>query len=243
MEKHFTSSRMFKLTNTTFSLHFDYIITLAGIFLVLALSIGEAGEYLIQNYSFTGFISICFLFVVVYAKLMVMIHRLVILGEKRLGNMFKWTAVELKFIAWVLVAIGVAGGVLYFLIVSMDQSNAQASSGGFIVLLEILVFFAVGFLFSRLALIFPAAAAGHKLTLNESWNMSSNHKFILFLLVVLVPYFTGKIMELIPQEILIWSLIVEGIRTFVFTYEVCLLSHCYDALNQDEEDKFDSLSS
>ncbi len=232
MAEPISTGRMFELTNKTFRQNFSYITTLAIIFIgigyLIASITNEFNHYIGDKTVFF----IMFLMLIIYAKLAIMIHRLVILNEKNLTMIFKWSVTELKFLGWILITTTVVGLLLFLILKLSFGSPNQNSSSGFINLIFILTMIAMGIIFSRFSLIFPATAAEHDLSLNNAWNLSKNHKLLLFILVILVPYITNRIFRVIPDGQLFWNILIEALSVLIIIYEVGLLSHCYDSLIQ-----------
>ncbi len=240
MSERITIGEIFTRTNQSFSEHFGYILTLVGIFLACALSLVLIISLLPAKGLNAAFIGMMLLLLVVYAKLAVMIHRLVILDEKSLGHVFNWSMKELRFMGWLVAAFAIVATIMYLLIrfsIDPGSSHAGGSGMGMFVLLMFAVFIGIGVVFSRLALILPATAAEHDLSLNEARQLTSSHKFILFFLVCIVPYVTGKIFDRLPEGGILWTLVIEVISILVIIYEVGLLSHMYEALQEKDEEE------
>jgi len=127
---------------------------------------------------------------------------------------------------------------LFFVLLKLTMPTVATAAGlsGATVFFYLALLIGLGLLFSRLAMVFPATAAGHDLTLGESFQMTRNHKFFVFFLVVLVPYITNRILQKINAESWVLMLLVEVISVLVIIYEVGLLSHAYEALHDDPED-------
>jgi len=232
-----TISRMFELTNQTFRQHFVYILSLASIFITIGFMVTLVAAETLSNQLETTVFFVAGLMLLIYTKLAVMIHRLVILKEKGLGLIFRWELTEFKFIGWILATIVILGLMFFFIIeVSMDDAsptNTSSRSTAFIMIIAVIV---IGVIFSRLSLIFPATAAGHKFALSQAWEVSRNHTFLLFTLVILVPYVTNRIFKAIPEGQIFWSLVVEIVSVLIIIYEVGLLSHCYESLTQNDNE-------
>ena len=237
MSEQITIGEIFERTNDTFKSHFSYLASLAGIFIALGYLISSVGEPLIFKFEVSAFVVVMLLFITVYAKLAIMVHRLVILGERGFGYIFQWRAVEFKFIGWILAVVGVLFVLMYFAI-RISVSGTPSHTGGGLgpgVLLVLALMVVLGIIFSRFALVFPATAAAHKLSLGESWQLTSQHKFFVFFLAILVPYITNRIFQKISTEQWFFVLLVEVLSVLVIIYEVGLISHAYEALTDHEE--------
>ena len=243
MKTKITSGRMFELTFQTFGLHFNYIISLAAIFIAITFFLGFWAESFNEaEPDMAGALLFMALLVAVYAKLAVMIHRLVILGEKGIGLVFSWSLKELKFIGWILMFVAAAYAVL-FVLLQLLAKMLISSGTGMMTLVTLLIIIGLGALFSRVALVFPAAAADHRSSVKHAWELSANNKLSLFFLVVVVPYITGRILDRLPDDQLIWVLLGGVISVFVLIFEVALLSHCYEALiGTDDAETEDDLN-
>ena len=184
MKTKITSGRMFELTFQTFGLHFNYIISLAAIFIAITFFLGFWAESFNETEpDMAGALLFMALLVAVYAKLAVMIHRLVILGEKGIGLVFSWSLKELKFIGWILMFVAAAYAVL-FVLLQLLAKMLISSGTGMMTLVTLLIIIGLGALFSRVALVFPAAAADHRSSVKHAWELSANNKLSLFFLVV-----------------------------------------------------------
>ncbi len=245
MSKPINIGEIFERTNTTFQTHFSYLAALAGIFIALGYLISTVGESLIMKFEMSALIIVMLISITVYAKLAIMVHRLVILNEKGFGYIFQWRSVELKFIGWILAIIGVLAVLMFFTIrISLSGSPSHTGGGfgsGLLVVLALMV--VLGVIFSRFALIFPATAANKKLTLGDSWQLTSQHKFFMFFLAILVPYVTNRIFQKISTEQWLLVLLVEVLAVLVIIYEVGLISHAYEALGNVKEDNHSDQSS
>lgn len=233
MKKSKTVGRMFELTNKTFSHDFDYVIALAGIFIAIVTLLTLVAESLPDSDSVALPFLMIALLILAHVKLAVMIHRLIILEEKSLHHLFKWSKVELKFTAFTLVIAAVALGLIWMIFNAIGDSSSNYSEKSTVFLLFI-VLFLLACVFSRIALIFPATAAGHKISFVNLWSMTSNNKSSMFVLVILVPYISGKIIDVIPDHTLFLALISSVVSIFVVIYEIGLISHCYDSLRTTE---------
>lgn len=229
MRKSFTVGHMFELTNKTFSQNFDYIIALAGIFITLVTMLTLFIEHLPNPDSIVLPIFAVVLMVISYVKLAVMIHRLIILNEKGLHLLFRWSKVELKFTVFALAIAAIAFGYAW-LVINLIGESSSSSHTNTSVLLFYCALIILAYVFSRIALVFPSTAVGHKVSFQYIWSMTSNNKLSIFMLVILVPYFSGKIIDAIPDQTLLLALISSVISVFVVIYEIGLISHCYDEL-------------
>jgi hypothetical protein len=230
--------RIFELTINTFKAHFDYLASLAALFVGLAFLAGMVGAALGMAIGPGVLYPIILLVLVIYAKLAIMVHRLVLLDEKGLQHLLQWRWVEVRFIGWILAVLLSLSAVVYLLFVIAPPMAPVAGTGGggagLLLLLIALVI--MGIIFSRLAMVFPATAAGHRLSLGESFEMTRRHKFFVFFLVVLVPYITNRIFQKIDTESWVLMLLVELISVLVIIFEVGLLSHAYEALSKNAND-------
>ncbi|WP_223788167.1 hypothetical protein [Marinicella meishanensis] len=238
MSEPISIGRIFELTNNTFKDHFGYLAGLAALFIGLAFVVGLLGGYLALLFGPALFFVIMVLMLIVYAKLAIMVHRLVLLDEKGLEHLLQWRLVEVQFIGWIVAVLLSLAAVIFVLFkIAPPMAPAAGVGGGSAVWLFLLALIIMGIVFSRLAMVFPATAAGHRLSLSESFEMTRHHKFFVFFLVVLVPYITNRIFQQINTESLALMLLVELISVLVIIFEVALLSHAYEALRGGADDE------
>lgn len=232
--------RIFELSFNTFSEHFGYLATLAALFVGLAFMAGLMIGYAALMFGPFAYLLIMVVVLVIYAKLAIMVHRLVLLQEKGLEHLLQWRWVEVKFIGWIMVVVLSVMAVIYVLFTiapPMAPVAGTGGGGGGTVLLFLIALIIMGIVLSRLAMVFPATAAGHHLSLTESYEMTRQHKFFVFFLVVLVPYLTNRVFQKINPDSWVLMLLVELIAVLVVIFEVALLSHAYEALSQNPNDE------
>lgn len=232
MNKPITIGTIFQRTYQTFAQHFDFVMVLAGSLVAFGLLMNAlSSRYLTHADLLTDLLISVILSMLFYAKVAVMMHRLVILNESAYSGFWRWSGIELRFVAWLLLVVALVGGVTWwFLDLNTLLGGAPSSEGAFNGLAYLLIMLAITVLFARLAFIFPATAAGHPVRLNQLWQSSGQRPFLLYFLVIVVPILTGALLEPLPTQYLIMRLVTESVAAIVVVYEVGLLSHLYDAM-------------
>ena len=232
MHKKFTTESILSKSFHSFKQNIGYFSLLTLIFLSLIFLTSIALVPLLIKSQIT-LIFYVLLLVAIYARLAVMIHRAIIMNEKSLSKIFSWSMHDTKFMLWAMGVSLTLMGVLFLIIYPFISAG---NSGA--LLLFILVFFVgLGIIFARISLIFPSVAIGKDISINESWQNSKGHVGSLFFLVVFLPYMINKLINKIPDASLFLELILMLISVLIVIFEVTLLSHCYEALFEDNDEE------
>ena len=107
------------------------------------------------------------------------------------------------------------------------------------VFISAVLYLSLGFLISRIALVFPAAAVGHELSFPDAWQISNHYMYRLFSLLVLIPVIFSIASNLIYAYLEINPMIIHAVFIPVTIFEVIILSHCYEALVQKQIESID----
>jgi hypothetical protein len=235
MEPQVTTSTILSKSFQTLKQNFIFFLLLAILFLfVTGFLFFFSYEILLKSNFFT-ILLFALIALVIYSRFAVMIHRAALLGEKELIRFFSWSNHDTKFY---LIALGLAVSflvtvmIISFLLTLLVTVKNQGLFS--LLLFAIMVF--IGYVFSRISLVFPAAALGQKLTIEEAWAKSSNYKSLLFVLIILVPYLLNLVLDLLQIESVLFNFVFAVIATVVTIFEVVILSHAYnDIVNADSE--------
>ena len=230
MDKKFTSGLVFNDAFLSIKENYKYFSLLALIFISLIFVVGLISAYGSEDSIFMAFLAVITL-VMVLVKLAIMIHRSILLKEFNLGNIFSWSAIELKFIAWgmgiYLLVGGFIGGFLAFIFPQYSDGNEPSA---IMVILMVVLSIVVAIIISRLSLIFPGVAVGEKMTLSRAWQASKGKVGSLFFLIIVFPFITNKILDKFPEDGELWVLLSTVISVFLVIFEVAIVSHCYHRL-------------
>ena len=237
MEKEFTIGLIINNAFLSIEKYFKYYASLTIIMVVLNFGIYYALDKIIEtggeNTSIFASLFALLLVLIAYIKMAIMIHRSVLLEESNLSKIFSWSVIEFKFIGWgigLYILVFAPIGILLAYIAPIFHEG-KSSSTFLAIITPVLVIIAL-VIFSRLSLIFPATAMGKKATLADTWALSKSNKWLLFVLLVLVPALTNKIISLIPEEG--WWLPLNLLVTVVFViFEITILSHCFHRLMEN----------
>ena len=177
------------------------------------------------------------LIVIINAKLAVMVHRSVILDEHDFSRLFQWGRAETEFFKLILLltfTMVVFVGLSYLIIDSLNIDGSP-SVGPAIAIVFLIIGVYLGIVFSRISIVFPAAATGNKISLKQAWNASLGSTGTLFFLLIIVPNLTNKLLSKVPETNLALILLGVVLSILFVIFEVSILSHCYDGLITDKE--------
>ncbi len=122
------------------------------------------------------------LFALLYAKLAVVIHRCILLGENQFKDMLSFKPEDFKFF---LAMMGFFL-VLMFGVFLIGIFGSLFSGGGkmSVIVLAFIPMLILGVVASRLVMIFPSLAVSNGDSLGDVWDAGQNHKWMLFFLVI-----------------------------------------------------------
>lgn len=165
-----------------------------------------------------------------------MVHRSILLNEFEIKNMMSWSIIEIKFTLWVIgvyMLIFVVGGILMaFIIPFIKDVNNSFIYGTLMIVFQ----FFTGLIISRLSLIFPGVAIGENISMSKAWQASRGHVVSLFILISGVPFLTNLILSQLPTTNNFWIILSSLITSVVAVFEVAILTHCYQALFNHENE-------
>jgi magnesium-transporting ATPase (P-type) len=227
---------MFQRTNQTMARHFEFVMVLAGSLVALGFLMQLlSSRYLNHINLLTEMFISLFLSVLFYAKVAVMMHRLVLLKESAYAGFWRWSGIELRFMAWLFVVVALVGGVTWlFMDLNHLLGGAKTTAGVVKEIAYWVIMLVITVLLARLAFIFPATAAGHPLRLSQLWQLAGQRFLPLYFLVIMVPILSGALLETLPTHLLFLRLVAESVAAMVLMYEVGLLSHMYDAMRHSQ---------
>jgi len=178
----------------------------------------------------------------VFAKQAVVIHRSVILGEGgQWRQVFRWGAEDSLFF-FVGLGLGLAfalvGGFVLAMLESLilgEQSTTSAIEW-FGWISSLLLLFAGGLAFSLICLFFPAAAAGHNMSLADSAALTQQQFLKVFLLVALLPFTCSVLVNVVLTEAagLMINVLINLVAHFLVVFYVSVLSHTYLQLTGEQ---------
>jgi hypothetical protein len=229
MDKKFTTDQILKEAFTSFKENSKYFLILGSIYAVLLLSLVYVFEPHKPEETFKSLI-MSILFLLIHAKLAIMVHRSVLLKESDLNKIFSWTTKELKFILIVIglylgvfVTIGILSAFLIPFAVNVEKLY-------YFSLMFIPVLIIIGLIIvSRVSLVFPAIAIRRNIKLSDSWSQTKGHTFSLFVLLVLVPFLSSLLQNKLAGDSVVLTAVFSFISVFVLIFEVTILSHCFIA--------------
>jgi hypothetical protein len=185
--------------------------------------------------------------VAVFAKQAVVVHRSVILGEAgQWRPVFRWGAEDSVFfmaglgLVLALVLAGFLMAMLESLLFSYLSSTSAIELFGWISSAVMLI--AGGMAFSLICLFFPAAAAGHNVSLADSVGITKQQFFKVFLLVALLPFVCSVLINIVltMAEDLMMQILINLLGHFLVVFYVSVLSHTYLQLTRDQSETLDS---
>lgn len=233
------SSQILKLSEQSFKNNIKPLLFFGAIF---GLAIFIVSYLMLRAGDTSAFVLFYpFLMVAIYAKLAVLVHRCILMDEKGFKNVLKWRSEEALFmlaifgviilalfLSWILINVFIMAGDFG----RSDQSEVSSASQLFV----FVIYIVVAVVASRLALIFPGLAIGNRVNLNEIWQKTKNHKWLLFFLIIVFPIMTSFILDFFPANNLL-MVFISGILTLMLVmFEVVILSHCYSELMLKKED-------
>ncbi|MBL4660026.1 MAG: hypothetical protein JKY19_06700 [Alcanivoracaceae bacterium] len=235
MDKKFTSGLVFNDTLQSIVENYKYFSLLAIIFTSLTFVVSLISTYISDDSIFIAFLAVIIL-VMIFVKLAIMIHQSILLKEFNLGNIFSWSAIELKFIAWGVAIYSLVGGSLgVFLAFIFPQYSEGNEPNAMMIILMLVLFIMAAIIISRLSLIFPGVAVGDKMSMSRVWKATKGKVGSLFFLVVGFPFITNKILGKFPEDGELWILLNTVISVFLIIFEVGIVSHCYHRLIESTE--------
>jgi len=158
-----------------------------------------------------------------------------------LGKLLSFKSADVKFFVAML-AVFISILVLFWLFTMVFVQSGLidlkgSGSAGLLTILMLIMFIFVGVIGARLALIFPAIAINDVIEFNQIWLQTRNHKAKLFFLIIVIPYISSRLMDLIPEDSLFLSIVGAIVSVLVVMFEVVILSHCYcEIMGVTEED-------
>jgi len=239
MQKKNTASDILELSAKSFKNNFLTYMSLAAVFIIVIFLLG----YFVATSSFQTSQAILFMVLMafVYAKLAVAVHRSVLLSNQSLGKLLSFKSADVKFFVAML-AVFISILVLFWLFTMVFVQSGLidlkgSGSAGLLTILMLIMFIFVGVIGARLALIFPAIAINDVIEFNQIWLQTRNHKAKLFFLIIVIPYISSRLMDLIPEDSLFLSIVGAIVSVLVVMFEVVILSHCYcEIMGVTEED-------
>ena len=227
MDTKFNSDLILKNTYRSIKTKFAFYLSLTIVFILLNFAI----SYIILELKMpwkptaTPFIYRCAL-LIVYAKMAIMVHQAIILKIYKLSNIFRWSTIELKFLGLVF-GLYFAVIALFFVIFSYIVPVLHNS----LVLYFSLAFYVVlSIIFARIAITFASIAVAKPISLLTAWQKTRGKTRTLFALLIIVPFFTSRLLKLLPEDHLKWDLLSLCLTVFVLIFEVTMASHCYEQI-------------
>ncbi len=243
-----------------------YILTKALLIPFILLAIIE----FYSTYNITESTSLYFLYALAALSFLVTIvmsinvHRILLLNEENTPTwgVYKFGRREITFI---LKGIGLALilGLTLFLLYFISSFLGKAITGFFgatasfvyNISVFILIVGFVGMLFSRISLIFPAISIDKPIDFADAFELSKNHKFLVFVTVLVIPVFFAVVvgfvyglaieflMALISEKL---SLLYSLLNVFITVFTIGFLSVTYEFLlsqrpNVEIERKLDEI--
>ncbi|MFV0542279.1 MAG: hypothetical protein ACK5L8_01195 [Marinicella pacifica] len=236
MQNKSTASDILELSAKSFKNNFSTYMSLAAIFIIAIFLLGflmaTSGVQAFQAILFMGLLGF------VYAKLAVAVHRSVLLSDQSLGELLRFKSADVKFFLAMLVVFVSLFVVFWLFTMVFVQSGLiileGSGSAGLLTILLLIVFIVVGVIGARLALVFPAIAINDDIDFSQIWQKTHNHKAKLFFLIIVIPYISSRLMDLISEDSLFLSILGAVVSVLVVMFEVVILSHCYREIMGDQ---------
>lgn len=198
-------------------------------------SIGMASFYVLLGISF--FITII---------MSITVHRILLLDENETPSLGIWkfghreVTFILKAIALTLL-IGLVAVILFFILSLFEKIMgsflSETVSTIFVVCAAIIILGFFGMTLSRLSLVFPAIAIDKEIDFADAFNISKNHKLLIFVCVIVIPVIFGLLvglvyglaigflMNLISQKL---SVLLSLLNIFITVFTIAFLSTSYE---------------
>jgi hypothetical protein len=229
----------------TFKENYKFYFGIGALFFVLTIAFNLISIEVFKAFSgsFLILIIISLINLMIYTKLAVSIHQSVILKDYSIKNKIKWGSPEGSFFLLILF-VGIVAIISYLVLTAMifffiPDEVMQLIDQKLAVFISAVLYLSLGFLISRIALVFPAAAVGHELSFPDAWQISNHYMYRLFALLVLIPVILSIASNLIYAYLEINPMIIHAVFIPVTIFEVIILSHCYDALVQKQIESID----
>ena len=202
---------------------------LIGTILVLAVcdvALSLALRHVIKNFTWGLFLLSLAVYMLLGALfgtlLVVTCHRLILLEESSVPKygLHSWTSRETRFLGWsavlalsvLVVAVPVGIGAIF---IPKEYRNYLV----YVVLLP------AGYLFARLAVLFPSTAVGERHNMNWAWNTTANNGWRLFALLILVPAVTSVVVKIFRTNLDPFTEFLSALLSYaVITIETVVLS-------------------
>ncbi len=169
-----------------------------------------------------------------YYVFVVRCHRLFLLNES--PNSFKeslrWNKRNTIFM-FTSFALAIGLGVLFMPIIFFSTSVGDLSflEGKTSMLSVIITAIPIGYLFSRLSLVFPAIAIDNQNDFQHAWAISKGNGWKLFILISVIPLTTSFLIGTISVGFLLFKLLSALFGVLFLMIEVIILSNSYKILD------------
>lgn len=211
-------------------------------------NIGSANYYL--------FVALSLLITLIMS---ISVHRVLLLDSKLTPKwgIYKFTGREVTF---ALKAIGLGlllallGVILFFVTMLLEKVVQGVLGKEFVVYFSIAVIIGIltflGVIFSRVSLVFPAIAIDKPMDFGDAFEISKNHKLLIFLCVLIIPVFFGLLvalvyglaigflMNLISQKL---SVLLSLLNIFITVFTIAFLSTTYEYIMGIQPEKIEEV--
>ena len=214
-----------------FALGVLWQLIVAGMVAAVVSSLGILGFYLVAIVSSLVGLAL-------YVKPAVMVHRTVILKEtKNWNRMFSWGKPETHLFLlclglWIIFMLSSMLFGMMFAAFSNNEVVSHQFEYGFVLIMMVLG----GAVFSQIALMLPAFAVGHKVSVGDSIDLTRGQSLKVFLLVVVLPVLISMLMQyVIPRQSSVIAILLNFLTHLLVIFEVSVLSHVYLRLTENSE--------
>jgi len=173
-------------------------------------------------------------------------HRIFIWPEGSAVHLstFRWSETETYFLLNMLKMMGIVILLIIPLFVGlvmlvMSEVKPLSSDGILSHYIFSLTFLPLTYFIARWSLIFPHAATDNKPTISWAWQLTAGYGFKLFLLIGMIPFLTGVILQSVTDYVepsYLFNLIKNSIWLVIATIEICFLSLSYKWLMSNLDD-------
>ncbi len=164
-------------------------------------------------------------------------HRTFLLNSESISNTktFRWSGRETRFVWNSILIMLCVSLIMWPIMMFVLPLVTNASENDFMLqMLPIILNIFMSYIISRLSLVLPATAIDERdFTISSAWNISSGNSWRLTLLVALLPFTIGLLLNFLPEyDSILYSLITWSAWIIVGVIEIGLLSLSYSYLSK-----------